>query len=82
MYERRKLKRAATGAPQCQYELIKECCSSGMTDSQWCMQHGIKLGPFITGLADCIKIPVSTFLNLPVVFFASPFWTCMKSIKL
>lgn len=58
--------RAARVSPQRQYELIMECRSSGMTDSQWCLQHGIKPGTFITGLADCVKVPVSTFLNLPV----------------
>lgn len=29
-----------------QYELIMECRSSGMSDAQWCMQHGIKAGTF------------------------------------
>lgn len=29
-----------------QYELIMECRSSGMSDAQWCMQHGIRPGTF------------------------------------
>ncbi len=29
-----------------QYELIMECRSSGMSDAQWCIQHGIRPGTF------------------------------------
>ena len=29
-----------------QYELIMECRSSGMSDAQWCVQHGIRPGTF------------------------------------
>ncbi len=29
-----------------QYQLIKECRSSGLTDHQWCLAHGIKPGTF------------------------------------
>ncbi len=29
-----------------QYQLIMECRSSGLTDYQWCMEHGIKPGTF------------------------------------
>ena len=30
-------------------ELINECRSSGMTDSDWCREHGIAVSTFITG---------------------------------
>lgn len=29
-----------------QYQLIMECRSSGLSDYQWCMEHGIKPGTF------------------------------------
>ena len=29
-----------------QYQLIMECRSSGQTDYQWCVEHGIKPGTF------------------------------------
>lgn len=54
--------RAAKVSPQRQYELIMECRSSGMTDSQWCMQHGIKPGTFYNWVSrlrknSCLDIP-------------------------
>ena len=29
-----------------QYRLIMECRASGLTDYQWCIEHGIKPGTF------------------------------------
>ncbi len=29
-----------------QYEMVIECRSSGLTDYQWCMEHGIKINTF------------------------------------
>ena len=29
-----------------QYRLIMECCQSGLTDHQWCVEHDIKPGTF------------------------------------
>lgn len=54
--------RAARVSPQRQYELIMECRSSGMTDSQWCLQHGIKPGTFYNWISrlrkkSCLDIP-------------------------
>jgi transposase-like protein len=62
IYERRMLMRAAKVSSQRQYELIMECRSSGMTDSQWCMQHGIKPGTFYNWVSrlrknSCLDIP-------------------------
>lgn len=56
--------RAARVSPQRQYELIMECRSSGMTDSQWCLQHGIKPGTFYNWISrlrknSCLDIPES-----------------------
>ena len=56
--------RAARVSPQRQYELIMECRSSGMTDSQWCLQHGIKPGTFYNWISrlrksSCFDIPES-----------------------
>lgn len=54
--------RAERVSPQRQYELIMECRSSGMTDSQWCLQHGIKPGTFYNWISrlrkkSCLDIP-------------------------
>ena len=29
-----------------QYQLIMECCSSGLSDYQWCTEHNINPGTF------------------------------------
>lgn len=38
--------RAKPVAAEDQYRLIMECRASGLTDYQWCMEHGIKPGTF------------------------------------
>lgn len=54
--------RTARVSPQRQYELIMECRFSRMTDSQWCLQHGIKPGTFYNWISrlrknSCLDIP-------------------------
>lgn len=56
--------RAARVSLQRQYELIMECRSSGMSDSQWCIQHGIKPSTFYNWISrlrknSCLNIPES-----------------------
>ncbi len=38
--------RAARLTPDEQYHLVMECRSSGLSDYQWCTEHGIKPGTF------------------------------------
>ncbi len=38
--------RAKMTAADEQYRLITECRASGLTDYQWCLEHGIKPGTF------------------------------------
>lgn len=38
--------RAKPVATEDQYRLVMECRASGLTDYQWCMEHGIKPGTF------------------------------------
>lgn len=57
--------RAARVSLQRQYELIMECRSSGMSDSQWCIQHGIKPSTFYNWISrlrkkSCFEIPESS----------------------
>ena len=45
-----------------QYELVMECRSSGLSDAQWCMEHGIKPGTFYNWVSKlkkkaCYDIP-------------------------
>ena len=45
-----------------QYELIMECRSSGLSDAQWCLEHGIKPGTFYNWVSKlkkkaCYDIP-------------------------
>lgn len=54
--------RAKRVSAERQYELIMECRSSGMSDAQWCMQHGIKPGTFYNWVSKlrkkaCYDIP-------------------------
>lgn len=56
--------RAKRVPAQKQYELIKECRSSGMSDSQWCTQHNINSGTFYNWVSKlrkkgCYDIPES-----------------------
>ena len=65
--------RAKRVSAERQYELIMECRSSGMSDAQWCMQHGIKPGTFYNWVSKlrkkaCYDIPEpagETVLNIP-----------------
>lgn len=38
--------RASVVSPDEQYRIIMECRSSGLSDHQWCLEHGIKPGTF------------------------------------
>ena len=45
-----------------QYELIMDCRSSGLSDAQWCLEHGIKPGTFYNWVSKlkkkaCYDIP-------------------------
>lgn len=47
-----------------QYQLIMECRSSGLTDYQWCMEHGIKPGTFYNWVkrirqSGCADVPAA-----------------------
>jgi transposase-like protein len=47
-----------------QYRLIMECRASGMTDYQWCTEHGIKPGTFYNWVkrlrkSGCTDIPAA-----------------------
>ena len=55
-----------------QYELIMECRSSGLSDAQWCLEHGIKPGTFYNWVSKlkkkaCYDIPEPgcTLLSVP-----------------
>ena len=56
-----------------QYQLIMECRSSGLTDYQWCKEHGIQPGTFYNWVSrlrkkDCHDIPDSReHLSTPAV---------------
>ncbi len=41
--------RAKRRTEQEQYEIIMECRQSGLSDHQWCLEHDINPGIFITG---------------------------------
>ena len=48
-----------------QYRLIMECRSSGLSDFQWCNEHGIKPGTFYNWVKrlrkkSCYEIPPAT----------------------
>lgn len=48
-----------------QYRLIMECRASGLTDYQWCIEHGIKPGTFYNWVKrlrqkGCHDIPIAT----------------------
>ena len=48
-----------------QYELIMECRSSGLSDAQWCLEHGIKPGTFYNWVSKlkkkaCYDLPEPT----------------------
>ena len=48
-----------------QYRLIMECRSSGLSDFQWCNEHGIKPGTFYNWVKrlrkkSCYDIPPAT----------------------
>ena len=45
-----------------QYRLIMECRSSGLTYYQWCLEHDIKPGPFITWYNDSAKAAARIYL--------------------
>ena len=54
-----------------QYELIMECRSSGLSDAQWCMEHGIRPGTFYNWVSKlkkkaCYDIPEPNCRHLPV----------------
>ncbi len=38
-----------------QYQMILECRSSGLSDYQWCMEHGIKRGTFYNWVVRAMK---------------------------
>lgn len=38
--------RASKVSAEEQYRLVLECRASGLTDCQWCLEHGIKPGTF------------------------------------
>lgn len=64
-YERRMQMKAKPVPPERQYELIMECRSSGMSDYQWCEQHGINPGTFYNWVSklrkkSCFPIPDAT----------------------
>lgn len=53
-----------------QYKLIEECRSSGLTDYQWCREHGIQPGTFYNWVSRlrkkaCCEIPDSSSKNAP-----------------
>ena len=48
-----------------QYQLIMECCSSGLSDYQWCTEHSINPGTFYNWVKRlrkkaCYDIPAAT----------------------
>lgn len=45
-----------------QYELIMECRSSGMSDAQWCVQHGIRPGTFYSRVH---KLRAKAYYDIP-----------------
>ena len=54
--------RATKHTPEEQYQIIMECRSSGLSDYQWCMDHGIKPGTFYNWVkrlrkSSCYDIP-------------------------
>ena len=54
-----------------QYQLIMECRSSGLTDFQWCKEHGIHPGTFYNWVSRCRKtaadqIPAANYGHLEV----------------
>ena len=60
--------RAQPVKPEEQYRLIMECRSSGLTDYQWCMAHGIKPGTFYNWVkrlrkSGCADIPEASRLK-------------------
>lgn len=44
-----------------QYRLIMECRSSGLSDFQWCNEHGIKPGTFYNWVKRLRKNPAMIF---------------------
>ena len=50
-----------------QYQLIMECRSSGLTDFQWCKEHGIHPGTFYNWVSRLRKDTV-TFQGIGIVF--------------
>lgn len=51
--------------PEEQYRLIVECCQSGLTDHQWCVEHDIKPGTFYNWVKrlrqkGCMDLPAAT----------------------
>lgn len=44
-----------------QYKLILECRSSGLTDYQWCKDHGINLGTFYNWVKRLRKKPAMIY---------------------
>ena len=54
-----------------QYRLIMECRASGLTDYQWCIEHGIKPGTFYNWVKrlrqkGCDSIPSAVKSRAPV----------------
>lgn len=63
--------KAAPVASDEQYRLVMECRSSGLTDYQWCMEHGIKPGTFYNWVKrlrkkGCPDIPPAARLRTPI----------------
>jgi transposase-like protein len=59
-----RIMRAESIPAEQQYRLIMDCRSSGLTDYQWCMEHGIKPGTFYNWVKrlrkrGCTDIPAS-----------------------
>lgn len=57
--------RASAVSPDEQYQIIMECCSSGLSDHQWCLEHGIKSGTFYNWVKrlrqkGCSDLPVTS----------------------
>ena len=70
-----------------QYRLIMECRSSGLSDFQWCNEHGIKPGTFYNWVKrlrkkSCYDIPPATGNNPGTVIWIAAIAVCGAAVTI
>ena len=68
-----------------QLKLINECRTSGMTDIDWCREHGIAVSTFYYWVKQLRKkaaqIPVYCILKIPTIAEGNP-ESCMRNFPI